>query len=152
MRILLIFSTILALLGCPLRCAVGQVWEISSIFKQTTGGFRASGCACCARHSQPMACDNSSSDPSGGDSESAPLYPTPNDCDCLCLCKGAIVEKQLDLPAQNQFDEFLSSLVVDEPMAALQLLVDASYRGHGLKPSDPCSGRLLRLTVQSLLI
>ena len=149
MRILLIFSTILALLGCPLRCAVGQIWEISSVFSETTEGFRALGCSCC---SQPTTCDTPSSNPKGSNSNSPTPNPAPDDCDCLCLCKGAIVEKYSELPDLNGLDGFLTLLVVDEPISALQLLEGSSYRNHRLKSSDPRSGRLIRLAVHSLLI
>ena len=153
MHYALIFSTILALLGCPLRCAVGQTYgEASSANPESleSQANPASGCKCCLHHSPPSPCEPSSSD--AGDSDSLPRGPAPDDCDCLCLCKGAVVEKQSDLPQMDEFEAFLPLLAVDKLPSALRCRSDSARREMWPKSRSAPSGRLIRFAVQSLLI
>ena len=150
MRLVLIVSTIVALLGCPLRCGVGEVWNISTALGESSGNLRSSGCSCCAHRSNETASEIEV--PNWCDSDCPPTSPGPSDCDCLCLCKGAIVEKHADLPLQDHLGELLPPFIVDHPITVLHDLTTASSQDHRPKPSGPSSGRLLRLAVQSLVI
>lgn len=152
MRYLLIFSTIFALLGCPLRCALGQVGGSAAIVSEENGAIQSSGCACCRHHSPPTECDSTSSACNETDSDSAPSSPGSDDCHCLCLCKGAIIEKHVDFPQWDHLDQFLPALFVDELIFTHPLLANAIDWQRWASPSSPPSGRSIRYVVQSLLI